>query len=78
MPAGPRPARCRPRERLSGRLPSRTGRRPATGRRPGTPSGHLKITGRKKEIIVTAGGKNVSPGPMEDILRSAPLISQAM
>lgn len=42
------------------------------------PSGHLKITGRKKEIIVTAGGKNVSPGPMEDILRSAPLISQAM
>ena len=42
------------------------------------PSGHLKITGRKKEIIVTAGGKNVSPGPLEDILRSAPLISQAM
>lgn len=42
------------------------------------PSGHLKITGRKKEILVTAGGKNVSPGPMEDILRSAPLISQAM
>lgn len=42
------------------------------------PSGHLKITGRKKEIIVTAGGKNVSPGPMEDILRAAPLISQAM
>ncbi|HJG45424.1 MAG TPA: long-chain fatty acid--CoA ligase, partial [Corynebacterium variabile] len=37
-----------------------------------------KITGRKKEIIVTAGGKNVSPGPLEDILRSAPLISQAM
>ncbi|WP_459612363.1 AMP-dependent synthetase/ligase [Corynebacterium urogenitale] len=42
------------------------------------PTGHLKITGRKKEILVTAGGKNVSPGPMEDILRSAPLISQAM
>lgn len=42
------------------------------------PTGHLKITGRKKEIIVTAGGKNVSPGPLEDILRSAPLISQAM
>lgn len=42
------------------------------------PSGHVKITGRKKEIIVTAGGKNVSPGPMEDILRSSPLISQAM
>ncbi|MBC2681138.1 AMP-binding protein [Corynebacterium sp. 4HC-13] len=42
------------------------------------PSGHLKITGRKKEILVTAGGKNVSPGPLEDILRSAPIISQAM
>lgn len=42
------------------------------------PSGHLRITGRKKEILVTAGGKNVSPGPMEDILRSAPLISQGM
>lgn len=42
------------------------------------PTGHLKITGRKKEILVTAGGKNVSPGPLEDILRSAPLISQAM
>lgn len=41
-------------------------------------TGHLKITGRKKEILVTAGGKNVSPGPLEDIMRSAPLISQAM
>ena len=34
------------------------------------PTGHLKITGRKKEIIVTAGGRDVSPGPLEDILRS--------
>lgn len=41
-------------------------------------SGHLKITGRKKDLIVTAGGKNVSPGPMEDRLRSHPLISQAL
>ncbi|MCK0440982.1 long-chain fatty acid--CoA ligase [Gordonia alkaliphila] len=40
--------------------------------------GYLKITGRKKEIIVTAGGKNVSPAPMEDIMRAHPLISQAM
>ena len=40
--------------------------------------GKLVITGRKKDLIVTAGGKNVSPGPMEDILRSHPLISQAM
>lgn len=41
-------------------------------------SGHLVITGRKKDLIVTAGGKNVSPGPMEDKLRSHPMISQAM
>ena len=38
----------------------------------------LVITGRKKDLIVTAGGKNVSPGPMEDSLRAHPLISQAM
>lgn len=41
-------------------------------------SGHLVITGRKKDLIVTAGGKNISPGPMEDSLRAHPLISQAM
>jgi long-chain acyl-CoA synthetase len=40
--------------------------------------GFLTITGRKKEIIVTAGGKNVAPALMEDQLRSHPLISQAM
>ncbi|MCQ9340698.1 long-chain fatty acid--CoA ligase [Corynebacterium sp. HMSC077D10] len=40
--------------------------------------GKVIITGRKKDLIVTAGGKNVSPGPMEDQLRSHPLISQAM
>ena len=40
--------------------------------------GKVVITGRKKDLIVTAGGKNVSPGPMEDQLRSHPLISQAM
>lgn len=38
--------------------------------------GFLTITGRKKEIIVTAGGKNVSPAALEDPLRSHPLISQ--
>jgi long-chain acyl-CoA synthetase len=41
-------------------------------------SGFLTIIGRKKEIIVTAGGKNVAPAVMEDQLRSHPLISQAM
>ena len=40
--------------------------------------GYLTITGRAKEIIVTAGGKNVSPGPLEDVLRTHPLVSQAM
>ncbi|MGZ4578336.1 MAG: AMP-dependent synthetase/ligase [Mycobacterium sp.] len=40
--------------------------------------GFLKITGRKKEIIVTAGGKNVAPAVLEDQLRGHPLISQAM
>jgi long-chain acyl-CoA synthetase len=40
--------------------------------------GFLSITGRKKEIIVTAGGKNVAPAVLEDRLRSHALISQAM
>ncbi|NKY85947.1 AMP-dependent synthetase/ligase [Nocardia veterana] len=40
--------------------------------------GFITITGRKKEIIVTAGGKNVSPAMLEDSLRSHPLISQVM
>jgi long-chain acyl-CoA synthetase len=40
--------------------------------------GFLKITGRKKEMIVTAGGKNVAPAVLEDRLRSHGLISQCM
>ena len=40
--------------------------------------GFLTIVGRKKEIIVTAGGKNVAPAVLEDRLRAHPLISQAM
>ena len=40
--------------------------------------GFLRITGRKKEIIVTAGGKNVAPAVLEDRLRAHPLISQCM
>ena len=40
--------------------------------------GFLRIVGRKKEIIVTAGGKNVAPAVLEDQLRAHPLISQAM
>ncbi|WP_024799941.1 long-chain fatty acid--CoA ligase [Nocardia sp. BMG51109] len=41
-------------------------------------NGFITITGRKKEIIVTAGGKNVSPAVLEDSLRAHPLISQVM
>ncbi len=40
--------------------------------------GFLKITGRKKELIVTAGGKNVAPAVLEDRLRGHPLISQCI
>jgi long-chain acyl-CoA synthetase len=40
--------------------------------------GFLKITGRKKEMIVTAGGKNIAPAVLEDRLRSHGLISQCM
>ncbi|WHP18109.1 long-chain fatty acid--CoA ligase [Cellulomonas sp. ES6] len=40
--------------------------------------GYLSITGRKKEIIVTAGGKNVAPALLEDRLRAHPLISQVV
>ncbi|MDQ3154570.1 MAG: long-chain fatty acid--CoA ligase [Actinomycetota bacterium] len=40
--------------------------------------GFLRITGRKKEIIVTAGGKNVAPAVLEDRIRAHPLISQCM
>ncbi|MFC9790885.1 AMP-dependent synthetase/ligase [Rhodococcus sp. NPDC127528] len=40
--------------------------------------GYLTITGRKKDLLITAGGKNVSPGPLEDRMRSHPLVSQAV
>ena len=38
--------------------------------------GFLTITGRKKEIIVTAGGKNVAPAVLEDIVRGNPIVGQ--
>src|SRR5690349_20134654 len=40
--------------------------------------GFIKITGRKKEILVTAGGKNVAPTVLEDQIRLHPLVSQCM
>ncbi|MGX5680583.1 AMP-dependent synthetase/ligase [Schumannella luteola] len=40
--------------------------------------GYLQITGRKKEIIVTAGGKNVAPAALEDPIRANPIIGQVI
>ncbi|MFC0582041.1 AMP-dependent synthetase/ligase [Micrococcoides hystricis] len=41
-------------------------------------SGFLKILGRKKDVIVTAGGKNVYPGPMEEDLRKDDLVAHVV
>lgn len=41
-------------------------------------NGFLSITGRKKEIIITAGGKNVTPHNIEDALRGIPLVGEAV
>ena len=40
--------------------------------------GYLTITGRKKDILITSGGKNVSPSQLEDRLRSRPPVGQCM
>ncbi|PZG01118.1 AMP-dependent synthetase/ligase [Micromonospora deserti] len=40
--------------------------------------GFLRVTGRKKEIIVTASGKNIAPAPIEDEVRSDPLVSHCV
>ena len=40
--------------------------------------GYLQITGRKKEIIVTAGGKNVAPAALEDPIRANPIIAHVI
>ncbi len=40
--------------------------------------GFLTITGRKKDILVTAGGKNVAPGPLEEKIREHQLVAQAV
>ncbi|MFR9795387.1 AMP-dependent synthetase/ligase [Streptomyces sp. MS06] len=40
--------------------------------------GYLTITGRKKELLITSGGKSVAPAPMENWLRSHPLVSHCL
>ena len=40
--------------------------------------GFVRVTGRKKELLVTVGGKNVAPTVLEDALRAHPLVSQCM
>ena len=40
--------------------------------------GFVWITGRKKELLVTAGGKNVAPAPLEERIRAHPLVSQCL
>jgi long-chain acyl-CoA synthetase len=40
--------------------------------------GFLHITGRKKEIIITAGGKNITPKNIEELLKLCPLVAEAV
>ena len=40
--------------------------------------GFTFITGRKKDIIITAGGKNISPAPMEDVIDTCPIVAHAV
>jgi long-chain acyl-CoA synthetase len=43
-----------------------------------TPTGELRITGRTKEILITASGKNVVPGPLEELVQAHPLVDRCV
>ncbi len=42
------------------------------------PNGHFRIIDRKKELIITSGGKNISPANLEALAKSSPIIGQAV
>ena len=77
----PRAATCSP---ATSTTPTRRPRRWSTaGCTPATSAeldddGYLRIVDRKKELIITAGGKNVSPANLEAALKTIPLVGQAM
>ena len=54
------------------------GRDPDLGIRPGDADGFVRITDRMKDIIITAGGKNVTPSEIENQLKFSPYITDAV
>ena len=74
----PRLRRLLPQRAGDGREPRRRlAATPATSA-PSTTTGYVRITGRKKELIITSSGKNISPTNIEELLRETRWISQAV